>query len=268
MGFFIQKIVKDNQVLNELSLNPGIKFLVVPLGPGKDEPITHAVYPTVFVETEEQSSVNLLDHFWTAKKKCVEICGVNEDKGFFTARSLNTFTLKKNSELEHIPRTFKVAVITLSDRASAGEYNDLSGAFLKDEIYRYFLQKKYSCSIEYDLICDDEHMLVKLLDEYLQTNVDLIVTTGGTGIGPRDITVPVVQKMIDYELPGIMDLVRIKYGMQNPAAVLSRSIAGIANKTLIFCLPGSLKAVKEYWSEISTILLHAYYMLYAIDKHS
>ena len=69
------------------------------------------------------------------------------------------------------------------------------------------------------------------------------------------------------ELPGIMDLVRLKYGANNPGALLSRSIAGTINKALVFALPGSVKAVKEYTEEIVKILEHSIFMLYDISQH-
>jgi molybdopterin biosynthesis enzyme MoaB len=69
------------------------------------------------------------------------------------------------------------------------------------------------------------------------------------------------------ELPGIMDMVRLKYGANNPGALLSRSIAGTINKTLVFALPGSVNAVKEYTEEIVKILEHSIFMLYDISQH-
>ena len=98
-------------------------------------------------------------------------------------------------------------------------------------------------------------------------NYHLIFTTGGTGIGPRDITVDTIAPMIEKEIPGIMEMIRVKYGMEKPNALLSRGIAGIIGKSLIFTLPGSLKAVNEYMKEISKILEHSIYMQYGVDIH-
>ena len=94
-----------------------------------------------------------------------------------------------------------------------------------------------------------------------------MITTGGTGIGPRDFTHDVVRRLLDKEIPGIMEFIRIKYGTDKPAALLSRSVAGVMGKSLIFTLPGSLKAVNEYMAEISTSLMHMIHMLHGLDSH-
>jgi molybdopterin biosynthesis enzyme MoaB len=73
--------------------------------------------------------------------------------------------------------------------------------------------------------------------------------------------------MLDKEIPGIMELIRVKYGMEKPAALLSRGIAGVADKSLIYCMPGSVKAVAEYCNEILPVVEHSLYMLAGIDNH-
>ena len=94
-----------------------------------------------------------------------------------------------------------------------------------------------------------------------------MITTGGTGIGPRDFTPDVVQSMLDKEIPGLMELIRMKYGQEKPAALLSRSVAGVMGKSLVFTLPGSVRAVSEYMSEILRSLNHMIFMLNGIDLH-
>ena len=97
---------------------------------------------------------------------------------------------------------------------------------------------------------------------------NIIFTTGGTGIGPRDITTDTVRPMLSKEIPGIMEFIRVKYGMEKPNALLSRSLAGIIGKSLIYTLPGSVKAVDEYIDEILKTIDHTVMMQYGIDKHS
>ena len=109
--------------------------------------------------------------------------------------------------------------------------------------------------------------LEELLKKYLAENFDFIFTTGGTGIGVRDISVDVVKKFDLKEIPGIMDSIRLKFGQSNPNALISRSVAGVINNTLVYTLPGSVKAVTEYMSEILITLEHIIYMLKGIDKH-
>jgi molybdenum cofactor synthesis domain-containing protein len=109
--------------------------------------------------------------------------------------------------------------------------------------------------------------LKDLLTEAISGQFDIIITTGGTGIGPRDITPDIVRSVIEKEIPGIMEMIRFKYGAEKPNALLSRSVAGVAGKSLIFTLPGSVKAVNEYMAEITRSVKHALYMLHGLDTH-
>jgi molybdopterin adenylyltransferase len=186
-------------------------------------------------------------------------------EGIF-ARVIKPGTLKAGDELTYQQKIFQIHIITLSDRASAGEYEDLSGPAIKESVEILFSMKGYKFEIYNHIIPDSRRKLKNLLEKLFNTG-DLIITTGGTGIGPRDITVETIRPFLDKEIPGIMELVRMKYGMEKPNAVISRSIAGVRKKSLIFCLPGSPKACKEYMTEINNVLLHLFMMLYNIDSH-
>lgn len=166
------------------------------------------------------------------------------------------------------PEPVKIHIITLSDRASRGEYQDLSGPEIKSLTEQYFASKELACDIETSLIPDDPHQLDTIVDEQVRHEVHVIITTGGTGIGPKDFTPDVISKKLDKEIPGIMDMIRVKYGMEKPNALLSRSVAGVIGKTLIYVLPGSVKAVREYCAEILPTLSHSLKMLHGIDDHS
>jgi len=164
-------------------------------------------------------------------------------------------------------KIYRAHIITLSDRAYRGEYEDLSGMVIREELGKFFTANEVESKISYALIPDDESMLAQEVRKALDSGTDMIFTCGGTGIGPRDITPEVIKPFIEKEIPGIMDLIRIKYGLQKPNAVISRSIAGIHKKTFIYTLPGSVKAVKEYMSEILQLQKHLLFMLYGIDAH-
>jgi molybdenum cofactor synthesis domain-containing protein len=97
--------------------------------------------------------------------------------------------------------------------------------------------------------------------------LDVVFTTGGTGIGPKDFTPEVVKSYIDMEIPGIMESIRMKYGLEKPNALLSRGVAGVMDETLLYALPGSVKAVNEYMTEITNTLQHLIFMLHALDVH-
>jgi molybdopterin adenylyltransferase len=166
----------------------------------------------------------------------------------------------------NLPQRFEVFVITLSDRAHRGEYEDLSGPLVKKRIAEFFESSGWSFNISMTLIPDDSSMLRELL-ENASSFYDIIITTGGTGIGPRDITIDTVKPMLSKEIPGIMEMIRVKYGMDKPNALLSRSVAGIIGKSLIYTLPGSVKAVDEYMDEIIKTMTHTIMMYHGIDEH-
>jgi molybdenum cofactor synthesis domain-containing protein len=164
-----------------------------------------------------------------------------------------------------LPEKFKVHVITLSDRAHSGSYRDLSGPAVVKYVKYALTAAGWKHEIMTTVIPDDEVALRAALTAAPQT--DLIITTGGTGIGPRDITPDVVRPLLTKEMPGIMEQIRVKYGMKNPKALLSRAVAGTIGNTLVYTLPGSVKAVHEYMAEIVKTLEHTVYMIYGVDVH-
>jgi molybdenum cofactor synthesis domain-containing protein len=166
----------------------------------------------------------------------------------------------------NLPGRFEVLIITLSDRAYQGEYQDLSGPRIKEKLEEFFRVQKWDLNIRIVLIPDDADALQKLIIDAGNSS-NLIFTTGGTGIGPRDITIETVKPLLTKEIPGVMEFIRIKYGAEKPNALLSRGVAGITGKSLIYTLPGSLKAVDEYMSEIIKTLKHTFLMQYGIDSH-
>jgi molybdenum cofactor synthesis domain-containing protein len=145
----------------------------------------------------------------------------------------------------------KVAVVTLSDKASKGKRVDTSGPTIER------LVKKINAKVvSYDILPDEKKLIKKKLIS-LCNKVDLILTTGGTGLSPRDVTPDATKEVIKQEVPGIAEAVRYKGLRKTPFAMLSRAIAGIRGKTLIVNLPGSPKAVEESLNVILTCLPHA-----------
>lgn len=166
-----------------------------------------------------------------------------------------------------LPERIEVLIITLSDRAFKGEYSDLSGPAIRQMLDNYLASVSWDNQIDQVIIPDDPAILIDKLAEAGKI-YNIIITTGGTGIGPRDITVDTVKPLLDKEIPGIMESIRIKYGTEKPNALLSRGVAGIMGKSVIYTLPGSVKAVEEYMVEILKTLKHLIYMQYGIDTHT
>ncbi|MBN1338619.1 MAG: MOSC domain-containing protein [Bacteroidales bacterium] len=187
-------------------------------------------------------------------------------EGIF-ARVLKAGRVTAGAPIEYHPKVFKIGIITLSDRASKQVYEDRSGPKAEEIIREFFMEMKRKAEFTGRVIPDDEIQLENLLREMKENGTDIVFTTGGTGIGPRDITPDVARRCIDKELPGIMELIRFRYGQDKPGALLSRAVAGTMGNTLLFTLPGSVKAVNEYLAEIKKILMHAIYMIHRLDIH-
>ena len=190
-----------------------------------------------------------------------------EDKNALLCLPANFLTFYLGQKLSHIPKVFQVCVVTLSDRAHRGICEDKSGPAIVKLIAGYFESKNKKVQISSIIIPDNVDELSLILEECKHDKTDVLFTTGGTGIGQRDITVETVMTHIDKEIPGIMEMIRHKYGAQNPYALLSRSIAGTMNQTLVYTLPESTQAVNEYLQEIFLTLDHLLYMIHGMDIH-
>jgi molybdenum cofactor synthesis domain-containing protein len=208
-------------------------------------------------------------------KKCHgKKCGIFKEtgncvmpkEGIF-CRVISGGELKVGDSMNHIPKTFKLKVITLSDRAYAGIYQDRSGKMIIEEAEKWFSLKQLDFKLDREILPDDKEALSEELLKIFEEDYDIVITTGSTGLGTRDIAPEIIKQHLDREIPGIMEFIRVKYGMVNPNAYLSRSVAGLRGKTIIYTLPGSTKAIKEYMEEILKSLWHIILMVQDIDSH-
>jgi len=147
----------------------------------------------------------------------------------------------------------KAGILTASDKGSKGERVDVSG-----EVIRELLWKIDAEVIDYVVVPDERVIISDNLKRMADDcGIDLIMTTGGTGFSPRDITPEATLDVIDRQVPGIPEAMRAKSLEITNRAMLSRATAGIRNRTLIINLPGSPKAVKESLEVVLPVLIHA-----------
>lgn len=147
---------------------------------------------------------------------------------------------------------YKIGIIIASDKGFSGERTDESGKVIRDA----FIGDDFEI-IEYKIVPDEREIISESLrNQSDQLGIDLIFTSGGTGLSPRDITPEATLDVIDRLVPGIPEAMRQKSLEITPRAMLSRAVAGIRNRTLIINLPGSPKAVKECLEVISPVLRH------------
>ena len=149
-------------------------------------------------------------------------------------------------------RPWRVGILTLSDKGSRGEREDLSGAAIRE-----LLDPALFEVLEYKIIPDEQETIVAALVDWVDTKrLDLILTTGGTGVAPRDVTPEATRAVIEREVPGMAEAMRWASLQKTPHAVISRAVAGIRRQTLIVNLPGSPKAVRENLAVLLPALPH------------
>ncbi len=155
---------------------------------------------------------------------------------------------------------FRAAVLTLSDKGARGERMDENGRILREILEQVRIEV-----VQYEVIPDDRDVLRERLIS-LSEKVDLVVTNGGTGLSPRDITPDVTLEVIEREVPGIAEAMRHEGLKKTPRAMLSRAVAGTRGECLIINLPGSPRAVREGVEVILDVIPHAIEKLKGSEK--
>ena len=178
-----------------------------------------------------------------------------------TARSLSP-TGKQNLRFAARRDVFKclegdmqisVGILTVSDKSSKGKRTDMSGGVIKE-----IVEEKLEARVKkYEVVPDEKGTIIEKLKEMVNDGIDLIFTTGGTGISPRDVTPEATREVIDKEVPGIEEAMRMKGLEKTPHSMLSRGVAGVRKGTLIVNLPGSPKAVRESLEVVLPAIPHA-----------
>jgi molybdopterin adenylyltransferase len=161
-----------------------------------------------------------------------------------------------------VPSSLRARVLTISDRASQGMMQDASGPAVR----RLLLEAGFEVP-EPEVIPDDRDRIVSLLLSASE-NCELVVTTGGTGLGPRDVTPQATEGVLDYQVPGLGELMRAAGVRKTPMASISRSLAGVRGRCLILNLPGSVKGATESLEAVIPVLDHACQVLRGETGHA
>lgn len=151
-----------------------------------------------------------------------------------------------------IEGSYRVGILTLSDKGACGEREDESGTLLSE------LVSGLGNVLRYQIIADDQDKIVMMLKSWVDDlGLDLILTTGGTGLSPRDVTPQATAAVLDYQVPGMAEAMRAASLGKTSRAMISRALVGVRQQTLIVNLPGSPKAVKENFEVVLPVLPHA-----------
>ncbi len=163
----------------------------------------------------------------------------------------------KSDFVEKLKRPLRAAVLVVSDSTAAGRRRDTSGRAIVERM------REAGIEVGEPVVLPDEQDVVEAeLRHLVEEGVDLVMTTGGTGLGPRDVTVEAAQAVIEREVPGIVEAMRVHGFQRTPHAVLSRGVAGVAGRTLIVTLPGSSRGVQESLDALWPAVLHIFPMIW------
>ena len=147
----------------------------------------------------------------------------------------------------------RCGVLTASERVSRGQGKNESGQYLAQT-----LAAEGAEVLAHVVVPDDAEMIAKTLADMADTlHVDLVLTTGGSGVAPKDVTPEATLRVIERQVPGIPEIARMATAASSPLAMLSRAVAGIRGRTLIINLPGSPRGVREWLAVILPVLRHA-----------
>lgn len=192
---------------------------------------------------------------------CCALCIYDMLKPVDKSIEINSIKLieKKGGKSDFIlsrSASLSAAILVISDTVSSGKNKDTSGKLIKDFLVKYKVKIKH-----FVIVPDNTAKIQSHVKQFSKENISLILTTGGTGLSPRDLTPEALSPMVDREIPGIMEAARL-YGIKRtPYAMLSRGIAGIIHKSLLITFPGSRSGVSDSLNALFPFVFHLFHVI-------
>jgi molybdopterin adenylyltransferase len=155
----------------------------------------------------------------------------------------------------------RIAILTSSDSAARAERPDESGTLLSE------LASGLGDVVDYRIVPDEPQLIERQLWQWIRQGIDVIATTGATGLGPRDVMPEVTRRVIDREIPGMAEAMRAVSVSKTPFGMISRQVVGVADATLVVNFPGSPRAVAELWPVIASVIPHVVDLIHGQTRH-
>lgn len=175
-----------------------------------------------------------------------------------------TFNLEK--KLTIVSKIFKIALVNINDMTYRGISEDFCTPKVASILEDYFKKEGKPLKIKTITLPNQKTELLESALKAKNSKYDALFTIGGTGIGKNEITIETIGELVPKKVPGIIEMIRIKYGQENPQILLNRFIAGAMNQTLVFTLPNNVKLIEIYMKEILHIFKDMINMLYEINN--
>ncbi|MBI2337247.1 MAG: bifunctional molybdenum cofactor biosynthesis protein MoaC/MoaB [Deltaproteobacteria bacterium] len=162
----------------------------------------------------------------------------------------------KSDFRENFTKPILAAILVSSDSVASGKKSDKSGKIIQETMTAFPVEVRH-----YDIVPDEKEVIQQKILGWINAGIQLILITGGTGLGPRDVTVEAVQPILEREVPGVAEAMRSFGQRRTPYAMLSRGVVGIKGNTLIMTLPGSSRGVRESLAALFPNVLHSFKMM-------
>jgi len=233
-----------------------LSFIDIKFEINKGEIIIYSI-----VKTREATGVEMeaLSAVSTAALTIYDMCkAVDKCMMIKSIKLLDKIGGKSECAIEYKPN---VGIITMSDSIFAGDSEDKSGPILLKGF------TDFGCKVDHKKVLPDgSNELIKTIESWIEDNVELIITTGGTGLSPRDLTINILENNFDSKLSGIEQALHAYGRVNKKTAMLSRLSAGVIKNTIVICLPGSIDAVKDALRLLIPTIFHSFHMIKG-EKH-
>lgn len=221
----------------------------------------------IVVETFVADKIQLFDTITTEESQLlVHEIGEMEGQKILICQPEKFITFNLEKKLAIVPKIFQIALININDMLYRGISEDFCTPKIEQILENYFKKEQKTLKIKTKILSNQKAELLESVLKVKNHKYDALFIIGGTGIGKNEITIETIDGLVPKKIPGIIEMIRIKYGQENPQILLNRFIAGAMNQTLVFTLPNNVQLIEIYMKEILNTFKYMVDMLHGINN--